>query len=115
MAQRPTDNFRASNARALTYGIECDLEHQASYLETLVEALRAASPDWDFRLRAGAELKDLHNFRDRVECLELPPAVAAPLLAYMGITRQLLEAILSTLPDDGQRPSGFTTGQSNDR
>ena len=98
----PTDNFRAANARALTYGIECDLDHQASYLPHLVNALAARNPHWDIGLRAGAELRDLEEFKERVERLELPAGEEAPLLFYIAATTELLRAILDAVANDGR-------------
>jgi hypothetical protein len=91
---RPFENFRARRGDALTYGIECDLDHQADYILSLLRALEAKSPHWDFAMRATNELRELHELRERLEALELPQQVAAPLLRYTDTTDQLLRAIV---------------------
>lgn len=93
---RPVENFRSRRGKALTYGIESDLEHQAKYLETMLDALHAGAV-WDFRMRASDELRDLRDFRERTLALELPHETANPLLNYMAITQVLLEAIVRTV------------------
>lgn len=102
----PVDNFRADNGRALTYGIECDLDHQASYLSTMMDALAGENPHWDFKLRAGTELRELNNLTERIECLELPAGIEAPLLNYIGATRDLLCAIIDTAPGSSASARG---------
>lgn len=92
-APRPFTTFRDGNVRSLTYGIECDLDHQASYLETMLNAWSSRSPHWDFVMRADHELRDLREFRDRLQALELPGGDTAALRGYMTATQQLLKAI----------------------
>jgi hypothetical protein len=90
---RPFENFRASRGSALTYGIECDLDHQASYLETMIRQWHERNPHWDFRMRAENELRDLTEYQERIEALELPDGESGPLLRYVFATRLLLETI----------------------
>lgn len=86
----PCHNFRSNNVRAITYGIECDLDHQYSYVKGMLEELRRKNPHWDFELRANNELRDLRQLRDRLDAVELPDSEAAPFLEYMAATEQLL-------------------------
>jgi hypothetical protein len=93
----PADRFREGDGTALTYGIECDLDHQASYLTGLLAAIDRRDPNWDFALRADHELRDLLSFRDRLKCLEEnSPPYAATILAYMDVTADLLHAIIES-------------------
>jgi hypothetical protein len=92
---RPVDRFRRNDGGALTYGIECDLDHQADYVDTILGAIDRNDPSWDFLVRAGDELRDLLSFRERLASLEedLPP-YATELLEYMNVTVELLEAVI---------------------
>lgn len=90
---RPFQNFRAKCGSALTYGIECDLDHQASYIEVMIRAWQERNSHWDFRMRAESELRDLREYRERVEALELPVEESAPLLRYVSATEHLLRAV----------------------
>lgn len=92
-APRPFENFRASRGSSLTYGIECDLDHQASYLETMIRQWEEQNPHWDFRMRAQNELRDLSEYQERIEALELPDDESGPLLRYVSATRRLLEVL----------------------
>src|SRR5215472_5007308 len=80
----PVYAFRGGNTRELSWGVECDLDHQASYINTLLLALDRRDPHWDFQLRASNERRDLDDFRARLASLEedLPPH-APELLTYM--------------------------------
>jgi hypothetical protein len=91
---RPFANFRTGRVSALTFGIECDLDHQMSYIETMLEALNNWSPHWDFEFRAQHELRDLREFESRIDALELPTEESQPLLRYTKATRDLLEQIV---------------------
>lgn len=90
---RPFENFRTSRGSALTYGIECDLDHQASYLETMIRQWQEKNPHWDFRMRAQNELRDLGEYKERIAALELADDESGPLLRYVFATRLLLETI----------------------
>jgi hypothetical protein len=91
----PVPEFRSANAKALSYGIECDLDHHASYLGALLAAWDRRDPHWDFRMRVGSELAELSDLRTRLEALEedLPPH-AGELFAYIDRTAELLHALL---------------------
>lgn len=92
---RPVENFLAGSGKALTYDVECDLEHQASYIETMVRALQEGNPHWDFAMRAEGELKDLTEFEERIDCLELPVEQSGPLRRYTEATRAVLKEVLA--------------------
>lgn len=100
---RPVSNFLSNNVRSLTYGIECDLEHQAAYLVTMVEALRDKNQHWDFVMRANHELRDLEQFVDRLQSLELGGEVEAPYHIYAGAVKRLLNAVKDSVAS-AQRP-----------
>jgi hypothetical protein len=91
---RPLENFRTGRTSALTYDIECDLDHQLSYIDTMLQALSDWNPHWDFEMRAQHELRDLAENRSRIEALELPRHDAEPLLRYAAATERLLSAVL---------------------
>lgn len=91
---RPVANFLAGRVTAITFGIELDLDHQASYLETMIKALLEQNQYWDYGLRAGDELKDLAEFQSRLEALELPDEIAAPFCRYIDATRAMLDMVV---------------------
>ena len=91
---RPVDNFLAERGSALTYGIECDLEHQADYIRVMIEAIASGNRLWNYELRTRDELQDLADFRSRLEALELPEETTRPFYRYMETTRALLEQVL---------------------
>ena len=91
---RPVENFLAERVAALTYGIELDIEHQAAYIRTMLEALRSGNRLWNYVLRVGNELRDLAEFRHRLEALELPEEGSQRFYRYMDATDALLKEIL---------------------
>lgn len=91
----PVDNFLTRNVHAVTYGVECDLDHQASYLVAMVQELDARNPRWEFERHATNERVELREVRERIEALELPDDVEGPLLRYVDATDRLLAAILA--------------------
>ena len=102
----PAESFRSGNVHALSYGIECDLDHQASYLVSLLSAWDRRDPHWDFRMRAESEVADLADFRARLESLdEDMPAHATRLFAYMDLTAALLDAILESIDSQPAPPA----------
>lgn len=101
------DNFRAGQTSALSYGIECDLDHQMSYLNTMLRALGDANPHWDFAMRAQHELRDLQEYKSRIEAIELPENAARPLRRYTDATERLLREILRDVAEgNGSPPYG---------
>src|ERR1044072_4856188 len=84
----PVQTFRAHDARSITYGIECDLDHHASHVVSRIEELERRNPHWDFQARAGSDLKELRELRERVEALELDETMAAPLYLLIGVTKE---------------------------
>ena len=101
---RPMDNFRAGQTSALSYGIECDLDHQMSYLNTMLRALGDANPHWDFAMRAQHELRDLQEYKSRIEAIELPENAARPLRRYTDATERLLREILRDVAEGNGSP-----------
>ena len=101
---RPMDNFRAGQTSALSYGIECDLDHQMSYLNTMRRALGDANPPWDFAMRAQHELRDLQEYKSRIEAIELPENAARPLRRYTDATERLLREILRDVAEGNGSP-----------
>jgi hypothetical protein len=95
-ADRPFENFRGGSSAAPTYGVELDLDHQASYLIGMHDMFIAGSPHWDFLARADEELTDLHEFMARLNAVGSSEHVDR-LRIYIGLTDQLLRTFLSTL------------------
>ena len=91
-APRPFESFRTQQTQAPTYKIECDLDHQADYIDALMEAMIEQNPDWDVPLGAKLELRDLGVLE--AELAKLNPSLpnVRSLWDYMRVARRLLEA-----------------------
>jgi hypothetical protein len=90
---RPFTNFRQQRTNEATYRLECDLDHQADYVEVLFEAWRDNNLEWDVRARSEHELRDLDLFESQLRELSLPGAQGADIADYIRVTRRLLSAI----------------------
>jgi hypothetical protein len=90
---RPFMNLRHENLQAPTYKAEFDLDHQADYIDALVEAWVEKNPNWDVPMRAKLELQDLQLIDAGLS--QLDPAVAnvRELRDYISTTRRLLQAL----------------------
>src|SRR5690242_14795475 len=89
-SERPFDNFRHGLGTAPTYKVECDLDHQASYIPELVNAWLTRNPNWDVTKRASHELRDLRTCARKVEELAASGVDGTALRAYIQVTRSLL-------------------------
>jgi len=90
---RPFANFRRENLQALTYKAEFDLDHQADYIDALVEAWAEKNPNWDVPVRAKLELQDLQLIDASLSHLDPSVANVRELREYIAKTRRLLEAL----------------------
>jgi hypothetical protein len=99
----PVDNFLSGDVRALTYGIECDLDHHASYVIALIDEFQAGNPRWEFQTLATTKRAELHELKERIRALELPEHVAAAFERYTDATDQLLLAVSQHAPGTGLR------------
>ena len=95
---RPFENFWEEKVDALSFGVELDLDHQATYLDGLMEELARGNREWHFHVHAQRELRDLEDFWGRIEAIELPAVVFARFDRYAKATRRLLNAILLDMP-----------------
>lgn len=84
---------RNNQTRAPTYTVEGDLDHLASYVSWLGNAM-VNGKELDFTQLASTQLAKLDFIADTLEALSGPPPRALELRRFIERTRVLLEAIV---------------------
>lgn len=87
----PSEQYRVGNKKSLAYDLEGDLEHLASSVYTLGNALMEHE-DWDFAMRAIDELGQVEKARAELEqgLASLNNRDAKRYTEYLNATERLL-------------------------
>lgn len=94
----PTANFRAGKNNALTYGLEHDIDHEVSYIQSLVRSAIAGEP-LDYPRLAGNELKEVQEMSLKLEACELPDSERAKYSDFLQDMLALLDELKNHVPE----------------
>jgi hypothetical protein len=96
---RAFESFWSQDARQATYALECDLDHQVSYIEALFQAWDEQNPHWNLPLRISLEQEDTAAFEERLKNLSADPQRVRALKAYLVATKDLLQSMLEQVTE----------------
>ena len=90
----PVSNFRQKRVKSLTYKIEHDLDHLASYLYTLGESVLSGSKI-EIKDIVKGELDELEGINKELDICAIPSNEKIPYVNFINATRDMIEAILN--------------------
>jgi len=88
----PVERFRAGDWRAVSYDVECAIDHLAGSVAALMDGL-ASGREWEFATLAAHRLCDLERIEGMLGAIDLDPADKGRIAAYLADTRALLDEI----------------------
>ena len=91
-SSEPASNFNNRRGNAPTYGIECALDHLASYVYSLCTSA-IGNVDWDYPKLASEQLAELDRINSELEKCAISEPARQEFREYISATRALLEEL----------------------